>query len=76
MKKILEQLKESKMGKLFFSRKFAHYTWIGVFISLLNIFLLWLMIDIFHIGTVISSAIVIGATFILRYLLFRRFEAL
>lgn len=58
------------MGKLFLNKKFAHYTWTGVFISLLNVFLLWLMIDKVGIPTVISSFFVVGATFILRYVLF------
>lgn len=55
-------------------KQFAHYTWIGIFISLLNIFLLWLFIDVFQIPTVLSSIIVIGATFIIRYLLFIFFK--
>ena len=59
-----------RLKTLFLNKKFAHYTWIGIFISLLNIFLLWLLIDIFNISTIISSALVVGATFILRYVLF------
>jgi putative flippase GtrA len=57
--------------KMFCDKKFVHYTWISGAYSVLNIFLLWLFIDIWKIPTVISSAIVIGATFILRYVFFR-----
>ena len=73
---MIEKFKNTKIGKLFFDKKFLHYTWIGIFISVLNIFLLWLFIDIFGISTVISSTVIIGATFIIRYVLFRRFEAI
>ena len=61
---------------LFLDKKFFHYTWIGIFISVLNIALLWLLIDEFNVPTIVASTLVIGATFIIRYVLFRRFEAL
>ncbi|OGZ73729.1 MAG: hypothetical protein A2832_00705 [Candidatus Zambryskibacteria bacterium RIFCSPHIGHO2_01_FULL_44_22b] len=73
---MIEKFKNTKIGKLFLDKKFLHYTWIGIFISVLNIFLLWLFIDIFGIPTIISSTVIIGATFIIRYVLFRRFEAI
>lgn len=65
-----QYIQDSKIGRLFLNERFFHYSWIGVVISLLNIFLLWLFIDIFHIGTVVSSTIVIGMTFIIRYVLY------
>ena len=65
-----------RLKTLFFDKKFVHYTWISVFISLLNIFLLWLFIDKFGIPTIISSSTIIGATFIIRYFLYRRFESI
>lgn len=73
MKKLKEYILKSPAGRLFLDKKFFHYTLIGVCISILNIFLLWLLIDIFKIPTVISSTLVIGATFIFRYILFRVF---
>ncbi|MBI5138661.1 MAG: GtrA family protein [Candidatus Vogelbacteria bacterium] len=76
LKRKLTHLQSSHMGKLFLDKKFFHYTWIGIFISVLNVFLLWLLIDILSISTVVSSILVIGLTFIIRYVLFRRFEAL
>ncbi len=66
----------SPIGRLFIDRRFFNYTLIGVFISLLNIFLLWLLIDIFEISTVIASTLVIGSTFIFRYVLFRLFDVM
>ncbi len=64
------------VGRLFWDKKFAHYTWIGIFISLLNIFFLWLLIDVIEISTVVSSIIVVAVTFILRYILFGLFKVL
>lgn len=69
-KRLTARMHTTRMGRLFWDKKFLHYTWIGIFISLLNIFLLWLFIDVFDIPTVIASAVVIGATFIFRYILF------
>ncbi|MCR4333508.1 MAG: GtrA family protein [Patescibacteria group bacterium] len=74
--RMLSRLRDTRMGKLFLHKKFAHYTWIGIFISILNIFLLWLLIDNFHIPTVISSTLVIAGTFVLRYVLFDSFKIL
>ena len=73
---LYERIRGTRTGKLFLDKKFFHYTWIGIVISLLNIFLLWLLIDVLHVGTIIASTFVIGATFIIRYVLFRRFETL
>jgi len=70
------RLRNTSAGRLFLDKKFAHYTWIGIFISVLNIFLLWLLIDIFSISTIISSTLVIGFTFILRYILFSIYKVL
>lgn len=72
----ISRIKNTQIGRLFWDKKFLHYTWIGIFISLLNIFFLWLLIDIFDIGTVISSILVVGGTFILRYILFDLFKIL
>jgi putative flippase GtrA len=63
-------LRQTAMGRLFWDKRFLNYTWIGILISLLNVFLLWLFIDILDIPTVVSSVVVIGATFIIRYLLY------
>ncbi len=59
---------------MFFDKSFLHYTWVSILFSVINIFLLWLFIDIFRIHTVIASTAVIGGTFILRYAFFRVFK--
>jgi len=66
----------NKIGRLFLDKKFAHYTWTSIFISILNIALLYLFIDILGISTIISSIVVIGSTFITRYFLFDYFKVL
>jgi putative flippase GtrA len=63
----------SSFGRLFIDRKFFIYTCIGVFFAMFNVFLLWLFIDVLKIPTVIASSIVIGGTFIFRYVLFKIF---
>ena len=62
--------------RLFFDKKFAFYTGIGIFISALTIALLWLLIDVLHIHTVIAGVITTGVAFILRYILFDVFKIL
>ena len=64
------------LQELFLDKKFFHYTWIGIAISLLNIFLLWLLIDIVGISTVVSATLVVVLTFVLRYILFDLFKIL
>ena len=76
LKRSIIYLRNTRLGRLFAHKKFVHYTWIGIFISLLNIFLLWLLIDIFGIPTIISSSLVVVGTFILRYVLFDSFRVL
>ncbi len=66
-----EKIKRIPLVGYFWEPSFFHYLWIGALFSAANIFLLWLFIDIFKIPTLASSAIVIGGTFILRYVLFK-----
>ena len=58
------------MAILTHTKKYFQESRIGIFISALNVFLLWLLIDIFHVKTVIASVSVIGLTFIIRYVLY------
>ncbi|KKQ77587.1 MAG: hypothetical protein US98_C0001G0014 [Parcubacteria group bacterium GW2011_GWC1_38_6] len=62
--------------RLFFDKKFLHYLWTSIFISVLNIVFLYVFIDILGIPTIISSTAVIGSTFIIRYILFDFFKVL
>lgn len=56
-------------NRLFWDRKFLYYTCISIFVTIVNIFGLWFTIDILDVPTLLASAAVIGATFILRYIL-------
>ena len=69
-----EQPKQSYFKRLFLDKKFFHYAWIGGVISLLNIVLLWLFIDIFLWPTVFSSTLVVVGNFIFRYVLMDLFK--
>ena len=60
--------------RLFFDKRFVNYAWIGGFFSILNVFLLWFFIDIMGISTVVASVLVIGGTFLLRYVFLRIFN--
>lgn len=62
-------LRNSAVGRKFWDKKFFHYTWIGILISALNVFLLWFLIDVWGIPTVISSILAVFGTFIFRFLL-------
>lgn len=62
--------------RLFLDRRFVAYTWIGVAISTLNIALLWLTIDVMHVPTLVASTVIIGGTFLLRYVLFSVFKVI
>lgn len=68
--KIMERLQRSRFTRPFFEKRFLHYTWIAVLISVMNVFFLWLLIDVLHVATILSSIIVVVGTFIFRYILF------
>jgi putative flippase GtrA len=55
----------------FFEKSFFHYVWTGGFFTILNIFLVWLFIDVLGISTIVSSTVVIGGLFILRYIVYK-----
>ena len=71
---MIEKLQRIPIIRYLFDKSFAHYTIASISISLLNIFLLWLFIDIFDIPTIISSVLVVGGTFFVRYALLRMFK--
>jgi len=55
----------------FYNRTFGHYVWTGGLFTVLNIFFVWLFIDILHVPTLLASSIVIGGLFIARFLVYR-----
>ena len=52
-------------------RNFIIYLIVGAGISGTNIFLLYLLIDIFGISTLVSSTVVVGGTFVLRFFIYK-----
>jgi putative flippase GtrA len=55
---------------LFWNKNFFTYTWVGLIMVFLQIFALWLLIDIFKIPTIISSIITIGGIFIIKFIIY------
>ncbi|MFM2357835.1 MAG: hypothetical protein RJA61_572 [Candidatus Parcubacteria bacterium] len=68
------RIKKIPIIGFFWEKSFFHYFWTGGLFTILNVFLLWLFIDVFHLPTVISSTIVIGGLFISRYVFYRLFK--
>lgn len=65
-----------RISRLFGRRQMGHiqfmaYTAVVVFCSILNIVLVWFLIDILHIGTVISVTAVVVGLFALKFILFK-----
>lgn len=50
---------------------FFKYTWVGALFTVLNIFLLWLFIDVLNVSTIIASTIIVGGLFILKYIFYK-----
>lgn len=72
--RLKSRILHSVIGRLFLDQKFFYYTCIGIFFAVLNVFLLWLLIDVFSMPTVVASSLVIGFTFIFRYVLLHFFK--
>ncbi len=53
------------------NRNFIVYTVVGAFITILNIVLLWLFIDIFKIPTILSSTLIVGGLFIIKFFIYK-----
>lgn len=60
----------------FWEKSFFHYLWTGGLFTIANIILVWFFIEILRIPTVISSTVVIGGLFILRYMVYRVFKVM
>ena len=53
-------------------KNFTIYTTVGAFVSLANIIFVWLLIDIFHVPTLISTSAVVGFLFFLKFAIYRK----
>jgi len=51
-------------------KNFIKYTAVGIVVSIINVALLYFLIDILKIPTVISGTVVVGITFLLKYFLY------
>jgi len=49
------------------SVNFSKFTFVGIIVSLMNIFFVWLLIDILEFKTIISTTIVVGVIFLLKF---------
>ncbi|MAG38835.1 hypothetical protein CMO90_01995 [Candidatus Woesearchaeota archaeon] len=52
------------------SINFSKYTFIGLIVSLLNIFFVWLLIDILKIETLMATSLVVMSVFFLKFYLY------
>ena len=52
-------------------RNFIIYIMVGGAVTITNIILLYIFIDIFNIPTLISSTVVVGGLFILKYFVYK-----
>lgn len=55
-------------------KPFVIYSGVGILITILNIFLLWLFIDIFDMSTIIASTIVVSGLFLFKFYLYKKTE--
>ena len=60
---MLNEIKNQKIN-------FSKYSFIGLFITIINIIMLYFMIDILGISTIVSSTIVVGGLFIIKFILY------
>lgn len=60
-----------RIKSLFWNKNFFQYTWVGAIMVVLQIVALWLFIDILGIPTVISSIVIIGGIFVLKFIIYR-----
>ena len=61
-----------KLAKQNKNKNLMLYTTIGAFISLLNIVLVWILIDLFKIPTLIATSVVVGSLFVFKFYLYKK----
>ena len=54
------------------NKNFITYTLVGAFISLLNIILVWVLIDFFHVHTLVATSGVVGFLFLFKFYLYKK----
>jgi len=53
-------------------KSFTIYSSVGAFISTANIFLVWLLIEVFEVNTLISTSSVVIFLFVLKFFIYRK----
>jgi len=53
------------------NRSFVTYTWVGIFMMILQIISLYLFIDLLKIPTIISSIVIVGGIFIFKFIIYK-----
>lgn len=54
------------------NKNFITYTLVGAFISLLNIILVWILIDFLHVHTLLATSGVVGFLFLFKFYLYKK----
>jgi hypothetical protein len=54
------------------NKNFITYTLVGAVISLLNIILVWILIDFLHVHTLIATSGVVGFLFLFKFYLYKK----
>ena len=68
MRKLANFTKETTIK----NKNFITYTLVGAFISFLNIILVWVLIDFFHVHTLIATSSVVGFLFLFKFYLYKK----
>ena len=64
---ILNKINKNKTRK-----NFLIYTYVGLIVSLMNIFFVWLLIDVFHVNTLLSTSLVVGFLFLIKFAIYKK----
>ena len=70
------KIKNLPVVRFFWDKSFLHYLWTGGLFTVLNIVLVSLAVDVFKFSAIISSSVIIGGLFLLRYIVYRWIEVL
>lgn len=54
------------------SKEFSKFTIVGIFATSMNIFLMWLFIDIYRINTLFASCVVILGIFMMKFIAYNK----
>jgi hypothetical protein len=73
---LIDRIKRLPVIGFFCEKSFLHYLWSGGLFTVLNIFLLWVFIDILKIPTLVASSVIVAGLFILRYVVYRKFNVM